>query len=89
MADLKLKVSIKEKNERGQEVELVCKTIQFKPQVSAIYMFVPHGGRGGSAGRFPVSSAVCKLIFFKKGVAHDFDLKIGSGNLQTNRTPPA
>jgi hypothetical protein len=32
--DLKLKVSIKEKNDRGQEVELVCKTIQFKPQVS-------------------------------------------------------
>lgn len=31
--DLKLKVSIKEKNDRGQEVELVCKTIQFKPQV--------------------------------------------------------
>jgi talin len=34
--DLKLKVSIKEKNDRGQEVELVCKTIQFKPQTTVL-----------------------------------------------------
>ena len=53
MANLKLKVSIKEKNERGQEVELVCKTIQFKPQVSAIDMFVPHGARAGVQEDFP------------------------------------
>ena len=33
MADLRLRISIIEKNERGQEVELVRKTIQFKPQV--------------------------------------------------------
>jgi hypothetical protein len=34
MSDLRLRISIIEKNERGQEVELVKKTIQFKPQVS-------------------------------------------------------
>ena len=33
MADLRLRISIVEKNERGQEVELVRKTIQFNPQV--------------------------------------------------------
>ena len=33
MSDLLLRVAIIEKNERGQEVELVRKTMQFKPQV--------------------------------------------------------
>lgn len=33
MSDLRLRISIIEKNERGQEVELVKKVIQFKPQV--------------------------------------------------------
>jgi hypothetical protein len=33
MADLRLRISIVEKNDRGQEVELVRKTIQFNPQV--------------------------------------------------------
>ena len=33
MTDLRLRISIVEKNERGQEVELVRKTIQFNPQV--------------------------------------------------------
>lgn len=36
MADLRLRVSIVEKNERGQEVELVRKTIQFKPQTTVL-----------------------------------------------------
>lgn len=39
MANLRLKVSIKEKNERGQEVELVCKVFQFKPQVRYCNIF--------------------------------------------------
>ena len=39
MADLKLKISIKEKNDRGQEVELVKRTFAFKPHVSSIYLF--------------------------------------------------
>ncbi len=34
MADLRLRISIVEKNDRGQEVELVRKAIQFNPQVS-------------------------------------------------------
>ena len=38
MADLRLRICIIEKNERGQEVELVRKTIQFKPQVNNIMM---------------------------------------------------
>ena len=38
MANLRLKVSIKEKNERGQEVELVCKMFQFKPQVRLYFL---------------------------------------------------
>lgn len=42
VADLKLKVSIKEKNERGQEVELVCKTIQFRPQVILHQRFIAY-----------------------------------------------
>ena len=33
MSDLLLRVAIIEKNDRGQEVELVRKTMQFKPQV--------------------------------------------------------
>ena len=36
MSDLLLRVAIIEKNERGQEVELVRKTMQFKPQVKLI-----------------------------------------------------
>jgi len=36
MSDLRLRISIIEKNERGQEVELVKKVIQFKPQTSAL-----------------------------------------------------
>ena len=37
MSDLLLRVAIIEKNERGQEVELVRKTMQFKPQVRSWY----------------------------------------------------
>ena len=33
MSQLTLRFSVVEKNERGQEVELVRKTIQFNPQV--------------------------------------------------------
>jgi hypothetical protein len=33
MNDLLLRVAIIEKNDRGQEVELVRKTMQFNPQV--------------------------------------------------------
>jgi len=40
MADLRLRISIIEKNEKGQEVELVRKVIQFKPQVSHFYYFL-------------------------------------------------
>lgn len=40
MADLRLRISILEKNERGQEVELVRKTIQFHPQVSTTYLHI-------------------------------------------------
>lgn len=36
MADLKLKISIKEKNDRGQEVELVQKVFLFKPQTTVL-----------------------------------------------------
>ena len=36
MSDLLLRVAIIEKNDRGQEVELVRKTMQFKPQVSLV-----------------------------------------------------
>jgi hypothetical protein len=36
MSDLLLCVAIIEKNERGQEVELVRKTMQFKPQTTAL-----------------------------------------------------
>lgn len=36
MADLKLKISIKEKNDRGQEVELVKRTFAFKPHTTVI-----------------------------------------------------
>jgi talin len=36
MSDLLLRVAIIEKNERGQEVELVRKTMQFKPQTTAL-----------------------------------------------------
>ena len=36
MADLRLRISIVEKNDRGQEVELVRKTIQFNPQTSVL-----------------------------------------------------
>ena len=35
-ADLMLKVSIKEKRDNGPEVELVCKTIQFRPQTTVL-----------------------------------------------------
>ena len=34
MSQLTLRFSVVEKNERGQEVELVRKALQFKPQVS-------------------------------------------------------
>ena len=39
MASILLKVSVKEKNTSGQEVELVCKTIQFKPQVRVYFNY--------------------------------------------------
>ena len=39
MADLRLRICIIEKNERGQEVELVRKTIQFKPQVNNVKIY--------------------------------------------------
>ena len=42
MADLRLRISIVEKNERGQEVELVRKTIQFNPQVSYLKIIISH-----------------------------------------------
>lgn len=38
MSDLRLRISIIEKNERGQEVELVRKVIQFKPQVERLVL---------------------------------------------------
>ena len=34
MSQLTLRFSVVERNERGQEVELVRKALQFKPQVS-------------------------------------------------------
>ena len=34
MSQLTLRFSVVEKNERGQEVELVRKALQFKPQVN-------------------------------------------------------
>ena len=41
MSDLLLRVAIIEKNERGQEVELVRKTMQFKPQVRKLFTSNP------------------------------------------------
>ena len=38
MAQLTLRFSVVEKNERGQEVELVRKALQFKPQVRNSYV---------------------------------------------------
>ena len=46
MASILLKVSVKEKNTSGQEVELVCKTIQFKPQVRAYFNYAKHENKG-------------------------------------------
>ena len=46
MASILLKVSVKEKNTSGQEVELVCKTIQFKPQVRAYFNHAKHENKG-------------------------------------------
>lgn len=46
MASILLKVSVKEKNTSGQEVELVCKTIQFKPQVRTYFKYVKHENIG-------------------------------------------
>ena len=40
MSDLLLRIAIIEKNERGQEVELVRKTMQFKPQVSLFLLII-------------------------------------------------
>ena len=37
MANLALRISIVEKNDRNQEVELVRKLIQFSPQVKFLY----------------------------------------------------
>lgn len=42
MADLRLRISIVEKNDRGQEVELVRKTIQFNPQVGSLNRPLPE-----------------------------------------------
>ncbi|QQP52775.1 Uncharacterized protein FKW44_005022, partial [Caligus rogercresseyi] len=36
MTDLRLRISIIEKNDRGSEVELVRKTLQFKPHTTAL-----------------------------------------------------
>jgi hypothetical protein len=36
MSQLTLRFSVVEKNERGQEVELVRKALQFKPQVISL-----------------------------------------------------
>ena len=46
MASILLKVSVKEKNTSGQEVELVCKTIQFKPQVRTYFKYGKHENKG-------------------------------------------
>ena len=46
MASILLKVSVKEKNASGQEVELVCKTIQFKAQVRAYINFAKNENKG-------------------------------------------
>ena len=40
MAQLTLRFSVVEKNDRGQEVELVRKALQFKPQVRPGLLFV-------------------------------------------------
>ena len=40
MSDLLLRIAIIEKNERGQEVELVRKTMQFKPQVNLFLLII-------------------------------------------------
>ena len=37
MSQLTLRFSVVERNERGQEVELVRKALQFKPQVGNIH----------------------------------------------------
>jgi hypothetical protein len=39
MSQLTLRFSVMEKNERGQEVELVRKALQFKPQVTFHLIF--------------------------------------------------
>ena len=36
MSQLTLRFSVVERNDRGQEVELVRKALQFKPQVSSL-----------------------------------------------------
>ena len=61
MASILLKVSVKEKNTSGQEVELVCKTIQFKPQVRAYFNYAKHENKGDLGKKKPV------YLIFPKG----------------------
>lgn len=49
MSDLRLRISIVEKNDRGQEVELVRKTIQFGAQVNFLKKHLPEHFRGAFA----------------------------------------
>ena len=54
MASILLKVSVKEKNTSGQEVELVCKTIQFKPQVRVYFNYAKHENKGDLGKKKPI-----------------------------------
>ena len=53
MSQLTLRFSVVEKNDRGQEVELVRKALQFKPQVIYIYFSVSPSSQLMELGPLP------------------------------------